>query len=198
MKSDLTKLGRHRFKILSFKGERVAIDEKIAPLLQDMWKLGINTTNSCQEQCNFHCKHTWVTKKDKRGDYTTVIPTENCYNNIWLCFEQSSDLELFYNLICEWADYSKDPNAMYHKIVDGEWANRFNAYNHGVTGHWKRYTFNKKRCSQMMWNEDACKKNNIILSPQITFPIEHLPYVEERIKLALSKKQKSKRKNKTK
>jgi hypothetical protein len=46
-----------------------------------------------------------------------------------------------------------------------------------------------------MWIDDGCKKNNFIMSPQLTFPREHLSYVEERIELALSKlkkKEKSK------
>lgn len=188
--------GRHPFKILSYNGRKVWIDEDIAPLLSNMWKLGIRTWNSCQGMCSFKCAHKVKIKKLKNGitNYTN-IRTKECGKFVWLVFDRAEDLELFYNLVAEPKDFDNE-KSMYGQVESPNiWSIKYPMRNHGISGHWGRPNWGGKRSTQMMWIDDGCKKNNFIMSPQLTFPREHLSYVEERIELALSKlkkKEKSK------
>jgi hypothetical protein len=198
---DTTKDGRHHFKWLKYMGDNVRIDRDIAPLLSKMWKLGIQTTNSCQAHCNFNCKHKRKQVKSKKyGTYSEVIPTKHCYNNVWICFHSATDLELFYNMV---AEYTKDRDSMYNAMgcdafmqtqgtnfMGGEkrWSFSFLLRNFGVEGHWGRPKFKGKRSTREMWIDDGCKKNNFMISPQVTFPRDHLPYIEDRLQQALDKK----------
>ncbi len=54
-----------------FLQEAIPIDENIAPLMESIWKLGIKTENSCQD------------------DYQ--------YKQIWICFSSMGDLKNFFN-----------------------------------------------------------------------------------------------------
>ena len=195
-KENLTKLGRHHYKKLTYKGIKVNIDTAIAPLLSNMWKLGINTWNSCEGLCSFECAHKNYIEKIKDGiEYWNKNKTKYCGNFVWLVFDRPEDLELFYNLVADPKDFNND-NSMYsrmlgyrHKEKPQEiWSTIYPMNNLGVIGHWGRPKSGKKRSTQMVWCEDDCKKNNFIISPQLTFPRSHLPYVEEKIKLALYKK----------
>lgn len=193
----------HKTKLLTYKGRKVRIDVKIAPLLSKLWKLGIQTTNSCQADCSFLCKHKYVTSKTKDGsEFDEPIRTKHCQNSVWLCFESSKDVEKLYNIVAEYTDKRGD-EAMYHKMSadrfvrtsesnfrgspDG-WSFIFFMRNAGVKGHFGRPTRNKKRSTYLMWMEDGCKKNNFVIEPQLTFPHKHLSYVEDKLDLALAKK----------
>lgn len=201
----LTKDGRHPFKWLTFDGRKVRIDEDIAPLLSKMWKLGIRTTNSCQAQCNFVCKHKYKTIKYKNGtSFTSHNKTKTCYNSVWLAFETVSDIELFYNIVSEY--HPDDDNSMYSKMscdrfvptgpsnkyrhgTEG-WSFHFLMSNVGTKGHWGRPNWGGKRSTVQMWIEDGCDKCEFILQPQITFPRTHIEYVEGRLNQALKRKKK--------
>jgi hypothetical protein len=198
----MTDRKRHPFKWVKYKNQNIRIDKDIVSLLSKMWKLGINTTNSCQALCNFTCNHKYEVISDKDGDYYSVIETKHCLNNIWLCFESVRDVEKLYNIVAEYTSERSD-EAMYHKMScdralqtgqtkfrhskDG-WAFCFHMANHGVFGHWGRPKWRGKRSTVEMWMEDGCGKNNFVLEPQITFPRSHLEYVESKLDQALKKK----------
>ena len=180
------KNGKHHYKIVSFRGQKICIDEDIAPLLLNMWKLGIRTWNSCQGHCSFKCAHKYRIKKLKNGitNYTKVR-TKACGQFVWLVFDRVEDLELFYNLVAEPKDFNND-KSMYDQITNNKiWSTIFPITNYGISGHWGRPKWGNKRSTKMMWIEDKCKKNKFVFSPQLTFPRSHLPYVEARIKAAL-------------
>ena len=207
-----TKDGRHVFKWRTYKGHKVRIDEDIVSMLDKIWALGIGTTNSCQEQCNFNCDHKWIHKKYKNGTtYSRHDRTKNCYNCVWLSFETSKDAEKFYNIVAEYVPNSwevEDKSCMYNlmscdrvvgnshkkpsriKSNPDSWSWCFILRNYGVEGHFGRPTYKGRREKYEMWIEDGCKKNDFILAPQITFPRKHLKHVEERLQLALNKKKK--------
>src|SRR5271166_182818 len=196
---------QHKYTTLTFRKQKVHIDKDIAPMVSKMWKLGINTTNSCQAQCSFVCKHkVKVHPKNKHGtQFFETIETKSCNNNVWLAFESSADVELLYNIV---AEYDNDDdhfnNGMYHKMscdrfvqtaeakyrhpVDG-WAFGFLMSNTGVNyrhGYRKWGSTGSKILCRI---PTGCKKNNFVIQPQITFPRAHMSYVESRLDLALNK-----------
>lgn len=195
--------GRHPFKWMTYNDKKVRIDKEIAPLLSKMWALGIHTTNSCQEQCNFTCKHKYKVIKYKTYSFNKPIKTKNCNNSIWLAFESTKDVEKLYNIVAEYEP--NDDNSMYGKMScdrfvqtgqtrfkqasDG-WTFSFCMTNEGVDGHWGRPKFGNKKSTQEMWIKDGCKKCKFVIQPQITFPKIHLQYVEDRLDLALKRKRK--------
>jgi hypothetical protein len=204
----MTAQKRHKFKWLTYKGKRIRIDQEIAPLLSKMWELGINTKGCCQATCHFCCNHKWKSSKTKDGfAHYELIETKNCYDSVWLAFESMKDLERLFNSV---AEYSQERNSMYHlmncdcvvrtpdkkgyKVWPDSWAFIFYMSNQGVYGHWGRPTWAKgQRSTQILWIEDGCKKNDFVMQPQITFPRKHIPYVEERLQLALDAKEKRKK-----
>jgi hypothetical protein len=193
------KSGRHPFKWMLYQDTKVAIDRDIAPLLSKMWSLGIKTTNSCQGHCSFNCNHKTKSSKDKDGiTFTRPILTSNCHQFVWLAFDSAKDVERLYNLV---AEYSKDNNSTYNRMscdrfVGGgkfqrpieNWELNFYLDNRGVEGHWGRPKWGNKRSTVLMWVEDECKKNNFVISPQLTFPRKDLSYVEARLQLALDRR----------
>ncbi len=186
----------HKAKLISYHGRKVKIDEDIAPLISNMWKLGINTISSCQAHCSFKCNHKYkVHPKDADGHQLwELIPKKYCRDNIWIAFQSNYDLELFYNAV---AEYSKEDGSMYEFMCHGNWkenpreiwSTSWRVENAGVKGHWGRPVFSKggKRSTFECWIDDDCKKNNFVTVPQLTFPHKHLSYVEERIALAIKK-----------
>lgn len=92
--------GRHPFKWLLFKGEKVRIDRDIVPLIKMMWELGIETSSCCQSDCP-------CPPKTHRTKY--------CDNYIWIAFQASKDLERFYDVVAEWI-LPEDNDSMYGKM----------------------------------------------------------------------------------
>lgn len=164
----------HPFKWLKFDGEKVRIDKEIAPLLSNLWKLGIRTTNSCQEHCSFNCKHKYKKSYDEDGCLCSyIIPTKKCWDSIWLCFEQASDLEKFYNIIAKYGSTDYD--------VVSSWPIRHHIINYGIEGCFTRPIINGKRSTVPLFKETSCRKNNFIVSPQLTFPRKYLSFIEDKI-----------------
>lgn len=195
-------MNKHKQKRINFKGQKILIDEEIAPLLRKMWRLGIITNGSCQASCNFNCKHKYKKKHLKDGRvYSAKIKTKNCHNNIWIVFATAKDIELFYNIVAEYCpdtfyhkDFYKNKDKMYCKMhgsaIKDNWALSYSLYNNGVEGHFGRPTINGKRNTYSLWMEDGCGENNFIVQPQLTFPRAHLKYVEERLDLELKRNKK--------
>lgn len=185
---------RHLYKTLKFNGEKVRIDEEIAPLLSKMWKLGINTNACCQAHCRFECKHKVKVHPEKDGrTFFETIRNKNCLSHIWISFDTAFDVEMFYNYV---AEYVKNDIGTMYGFINGYnqkeypndvWRMIFIPRNYGVERHFGRPTFNGKRSTQEMWMEDGCKKNDFVMNPQLTFPRKHLQYVEERLDLALKR-----------
>lgn len=185
---------RHPYKWFVYNGRNIRIDKEIAPLISKMWKLGILTISSCQAVCSFNCIHKNINKLNKKTKeiHTTIIPTKHCYNNVWIAFDSCLDIELFYDIV---AKYDSKNDSMYSKIknfsffkkkfISENWSCIFPIKNLGIKGHWGRPTINGKRLSSQVWIEDRCKKNDFCIQPQLTFPRKHLPYVEERLDLAI-------------
>lgn len=203
MKVSLTKDGRHKFKWLTYEGQKVRIDADIAPLLTSLWTLGIKTTNSCHAQCSFTCGHKTKTTKLEDGGYClSPIKTKDCDNNVWIAFESIQDLEKFFNLV---AKYDTSRGSMYelmncdlfvqttgkYNYTKDAWAFSFYMRNMGLLGHFGRPMWRGKRMKHEVWIEDGCGKNHFRVQPQLTFPRKHLPYIEAQLQLAL-KNRKSK------
>lgn len=200
----VTKDGRHKAKILTYDGVKVRIDKEIAPLLSNMWKMGIRTVNSCQAHCSFKCDHK-IKKhpKDKEGyTFYESLWTDHCQDCIWLVFEHALDIELFYNIVAEYLPYEKEAGTMYAHIQGHDfkknprdvWSVQSSMRNYGVEGHFDYgMSPSGKREKYKTWHEDSCKNNIFILQPQLTFPRKHLAYVEAKIKEALKTKPKKKK-----
>lgn len=168
----------HSKKILKYKSEYVKIDVDIANTLQLMWKAGINTTNSCQAQCALDCKH--KNKKIKQSDgsiFFKKILTKKCNQYVWICFESSSDLELFYNSVGIW-DKNFPP-------INSTWAILPVMTNLAEFIKWGRF---KPHNTVMTWKSIGCAKNNFKMQPQLTFPRSDLPLIEKLLRLYLDNK----------
>jgi hypothetical protein len=173
---------KHKFKNLIRGGRKVEIDEDIAPLIEKMWKLGINTNNSCQADCSFSCKHKCKIKKLKSGDeYFDVIKTKKCYNNVWISFDSIKDVELLYDSV---AEYDKAFDSMYSRMNCGRFVETANNYNNPPDSWAFSFYFRN--------DGGKLKKNKFVMSPQITFPRIHIPYIEGRLQLVIDKKTKGK------
>ncbi len=195
----VTKDGRHHFKWMTYEGQKVRIDKDVVPMLTLLWKMGIKTSNSCHGHCSFNCKHKSKITKMKDGGllYGHTI-TKHCYDNVWLVFDEALDVEDFFNAVAEYVHIEDEEGTMYAHIQGHSakryphenWVLRFYPRNYGEVGHWGRPIFNGKRSTQQMWIETGCEENNFIMQPQLTFPRKHLPYIEERLKLALKNRKK--------
>lgn len=197
------KSSRHPFKWLKYDGRNVRIDVDIAPLLSNMWELGIRTGSTCQASCCYSCKHDWKVAKQKDGTELHTHPkTDHCYDHVWITFEDVASYERFLNAVAVYEPWRKDdsaPPSMYELMCETKkswgkspyytgnndrWEVNFYPDNDGVIGHWKRHTTNGKRDGFNMWCEDGCKKNDFRVSVQLHFPRKHLALVSERVAAA--------------
>lgn len=194
---------KHPYKILKYKNQKVWIDKDIISLLQKMWKLGIETTVSCQKSCNLQCNHKYkIHPKDKYGNrFYEKIESKNCLNNIWVAFESVKDLEKFYNIVAEFfpsninKKINKDQDIYYHMLGYGsfkenpnKWSKVFSLDNEGARGYFKKTTkkgFKRATSPHLVLTD--CQKNNFVVRPQITFPIIHLEYIEKKLDEELKK-----------
>jgi hypothetical protein len=210
------KLSRHPFKWMMYGGQKVRIDKEISNLLAGMWRLNIGTINSCQAVCSQHCSHKTKIKYSKSGEVLfDHNKTKSCYDRIWIAFDNSKSLERFLNIISKYEKTQEDKVNMYDLIVGCAGKN---ILKNGKFDYWKpdsnNWEYNYPLINQgvlmcerkiknsfqnlggpkyiYIWEEGACKNNNFKVQPQVTFPRKHLSYVEEKIKLFLKKKAKSK------
>ena len=166
---------KHRFKWMYHKGEKIRIDRKIAPLMSELWRLGINTISSCEDYCNLLCPHKWEDRMIDGEKISAVVKTPHCKKNVWLVFEKARDLEKFYNLLLE---FDTDYDSAYEKILyqskfdPDNWAVRYSVVNHGVHG----------KVRGRIFYETGCKKNKFCVQPQLTFPTKQLPSILEKLR----------------
>jgi hypothetical protein len=208
---DTTKSGRHHFKWLNHQGQKIRIDRDIAPLLTEMWALGIQTTNSCQGVCSTKCKHKLKIKKLKGGNtlFDKVL-TPECRSYVWIAFQSAKDMERFYNLVAVYEKQERDQPVNMYAIING-WAGKdvkrngkfvrwerhpdnWEVVNHmpnnGIRGHEEKGVNNipGKPKFFLYWEEDDCSQNDFRMEPQVKFPRKHLQYVMERLQVANSKR----------
>ena len=194
-----TKYGVHSWKWMTYKGEKIRIDRAIAPLISKLWELGIGTTNSCQACCSYAkpCQH--IIKDNE------IVRNKDCYQHIWICFDGARSYEKFLNIVAVYEKWENGkPEGMYEHILGytkishphEAWYMKAYIENLGVLSHEERipipkdWKFPAGRKTIGVFEEDGCKKNNFKFMPQLHFPRKHLPYVEERLQLALYKKRK--------
>jgi hypothetical protein len=182
----------HKFKRLTYKGKKIEIDEKIVPLIFKMWKLDINTSGCCQADCSFNCEHNGeeVAGTENGVDYYQPIYGKMCHNNVWIAFATMKDMGRFLNII---AEYSEDRGSMYRRMCcdkfvgrpfmgpKDQWTYSFFLANQGIN---KRDIGGKKISTQ------PSNTNDFAVRPQLAFPRKHLPYVEQQLQSALTKKRK--------
>lgn len=194
---------RHKFKWMVYKGRKIRIDRDIAPLLSNMWELGIGTTNCCQAVCARSCKHkTKITKYKDGSSLYSKIKTRDCKDRVWIVFDSARSFEKFLNVVAVYEKWKRDkPEGMYEHIQGftlkshphDVWEVIPYFDNLGVMYHEERMPltkangFPKGRKTIGILVEDSCKKNQFKMMPQLWFPRKHLEYVEERIRLALDK-----------
>ena len=81
----------HKQVRVKYRGKFIKVDEGIAPLLKAIWKLGIETTLSCQE---------------------------NRDGIAWIEFATAEDAKAFIDIVSHRHD--SDPHSLYNRIA-GEW-----------------------------------------------------------------------------
>jgi molybdopterin-guanine dinucleotide biosynthesis protein A len=104
--ASISAIGReHKTIELTYEGTPVDIDKKIAPLIEEIWKAGISTANSCEN--NNPINYIWI-------EFDTSIGCENFLN---ICFKNiDKNNDIFIRAMCkhEW-----DKNAwIYSTCVD--------------------------------------------------------------------------------
>jgi hypothetical protein len=101
----------HRQVEIEWRGLRAEVDEEIAPLVLELWKAGIVTTNSCQE---------------------------NFPGIAWIEFLSTRDAKKFLNLIVEYPVDTEEPfwETLYGRITgcgsDDAWDYNLHLYDRGV------------------------------------------------------------------
>src|SRR6266478_2607913 len=78
----------HETKLVKYRDEQAYIDVEIAELVLNLWKLGLTTTNSCQDN----------------------VPK----GFVWIEFFSSHDAEMFLNYV---AEYSEEPGSVYDRMT---------------------------------------------------------------------------------
>jgi hypothetical protein len=192
----------HKFKWMTYEGEKVRIDREIAPLLAKMWRLGIGTTSCCQAVCSRNCKHNRERVKYKDGsEYYKVVKTPRCKDRVLIVFDSARSYEKFLNMVAQYVKWEPgQPDGMYDAI-QGHSASiieRWEVYpcvdNLGVELRVIRLPVKqadglpKRRKTVGVFIDDGCKRNDFRMMPQLYFPRKHLSYVEHRLEEALNRK----------
>lgn len=81
------RVGKHKTVQVRVGEMRADIDEEIAPLIRELWRAGIDTLNSCQE---------------------------NRPGIVWVQFATADDAAMFLNVV---AEYDEEPDGLYARIT---------------------------------------------------------------------------------
>lgn len=178
---------------------RIKIDRDIVRLISLMWKLGIDTSNSCQATCAYDCKC--------RPNYRKW---KTCNQHVWIAFPSSRDIEKFMNIVAkfemtndkhEWTMYDH-VQGYGRKLGQPSWLFSFCMANHGEKkvikkGYFKKPqvhkhiegTKAKKQKSYSYFETIGCGRNNFRVEPQLHFQRQYLDYVVKRLEAALYAKE---------
>ena len=189
----------HKFKWVNCNGDKVRIDRNIAPLISNMWKLGIGTTNCCQSVCAPSCKHKNRDIIYKDGSkLQSFYRTKHCGDRIWIVFDSGMSLEKFLNIVAVFEEENDGSNdiGMYGfihgycplKYPNDIWHIDLSFRNNGVDFASRRVkqrlASGTKQKTISILKEISCKNNDFRILPHLYFPSEHLSYVEGKIILA--------------
>lgn len=147
-------MAQHRQVYISYNGQDAEVDEGIAPLILELWKAGICTTLSCQDNCN----------------------------RVWIEFLTSYDAEQFLNIIA--SDYDEDLDSLYSRVIgawrpgdyeeERKWLERAWEYNVSVND-WGVMLADSG-------NEERTGSTDTLFSISVRFPKSDLTVVVERLK----------------
>jgi hypothetical protein len=90
---------RHPAVRVVWSDQDADIDETIAPLILEMWKAGVRTANSCEDN----------------------LPQ----GFVWIQFRTTQDAERFLNIIGEFEDDDPAPSRYRRMLGEGEWPNEW-------------------------------------------------------------------------
>jgi hypothetical protein len=133
------------------------VDEKIAPLVLNLWKLGLKTNMSCQ---------------NNRG-------------KVWIDFFCAFDAEEFCNHVAEYSDepdsvYQRMNGGLLGGDPNYGWEYDIHPCDHGLSYEWEEDEFGEEDPIESFDGE-----HTFIFSVSVRFPIEDLEHVENRIGAAL-------------
>ena len=145
-------MARHETVPVTWKGQQAQIDKGIAPLIREIWKAGIATLNSCEEN-----RPGWV----------------------WIQFEHSTEAERFLNIV---AQYDEGMDTLYNRIrqewvpmdaeMEGEWE-------YSVLP--KDVAVEQTLVDDEYLEESCSGPSNFFFTLSIRFPRTDLPRVLERV-----------------
>lgn len=184
-------MAHHKRKAVWISGERVLIDEDIAPLIQNLNDLNITTISSCQNNCGGVCrrKHRVISIKNEFIHNKPVKTFEYhipkiCQESVWIVFWTAKDAAKFMNIV-----YNRSDSPKLQSQMQGEGTKNSHAWN------WYCHVenINDRRCidHRGYWMGKPPKKDKFDFFVHLTFPRAHLNLVTERvIKKINSKKNK--------
>lgn len=103
--------GVHKARVLWLGGQRARIDRDIAPLIEGLHALGIETFSSCQGSCMGHCgrlhpcrRVAHVLPDGTRSFMTERIYPKRCRETVALAFCTASEATKFLNVVYRHSD----------------------------------------------------------------------------------------------
>jgi hypothetical protein len=182
---------RHPTLPFFYKGELVRIDRELAPIIADLWALGIDTQNCCQQSCAGWCPKKHRSKLIKKGKTAEWTKVRYCQDRAYIAFASAEDYQAFLNLMADW---TKRPRS-----AKGRLYNRIAPWSPGDTRHWKTDAWVAQIWldnggilahinRDQMIVEDSCKKNDFRISVMLFLPRTDLDFVGKRLRKAVEKK----------
>lgn len=145
--------GQHKTVLVKWDGFEARVDEGIAPLIKEIWKAGIFTFNSCEE---------------------------NRPGIIWIEFASAAEAEAFLNIV---ARYEEDLDSLYNRIrqewahydgvIPGSWEYSILPFDYSVEQH---------ILDDDSIEESSRGSSDFIFSMGIRFPKADYPVLLERMK----------------
>lgn len=191
--------GNYLYRTDKYGKYRVKIDKDISHMISLMWKLGIDTSNSCQAACAYDCKCRYKNGGNEKK-------RAGCNNHVWIAFPSSRELEKFMNIVAKFEPTNDKHEWTMYDHVQGygrpcgepSWLFSFAMSNHGekkvikkgyfdkptVHGHLEG-TKAKKQKSFGYFDTVGCGRNNFRVEPQLHFQRQYLEYVVKRLEEAV-------------
>jgi hypothetical protein len=147
----------HKTKHIKFKDIEADIDQDIADLILDLWKLDIGTTNSCQDN----------------------VPK----GFVWIEFQTAYDAELFLNYV---AEYSGDLDSVYQRLAHrwrddkprALWRYNVNVMDEGI---------HQELDDNGDVVNETCDHHDFHFAISVRFPRTDLQYVKRRLREAAAR-----------
>jgi hypothetical protein len=135
------KYGDHKHKQIKVYNpiyeDEIDVDEKLAPLLKKLWSNQIDTCLSCQDN----------------------VPK----GYVWLCFETTTDFEIFINMIYSWLEKNKE-----YEMIE-----RISSGNLRDNDHWDfKFCIDKN-------SDSDCEEIPLDINVSVRFPFKDLEILEK-------------------